>query len=128
MLAAAVLVSAWSAMAGTGPCATDLDCSLNGECTAGACVCDAPWAGTRCQTMELAAGRLGVGGIPLAAFHGVSQDPAAPLNATSWGASVLRAPEDGRYYAWAASMVNQCDLSSWQTNSEVVLAAAWRHP
>uniref|UniRef100_A0A7S2IT13 EGF-like domain-containing protein n=1 Tax=Haptolina brevifila TaxID=156173 RepID=A0A7S2IT13_9EUKA len=99
-------------------CRSDLDCSLNGLCTDGACVCDVPWGGARCQTLLLAAGREGVGGIPLAAYHGDS------LNATSWGASVLHAPEDGRYYMWVAAMTNKCPLADWMTNSEVHLAVS----
>jgi hypothetical protein len=37
-----------------GPCGSDLDCSLNGICTAGKCACDAPWIGTRCGVLEFA--------------------------------------------------------------------------
>ena len=37
------------------PCATALDCSLNGVCASGACRCDAPWAGEQCETMAFAA-------------------------------------------------------------------------
>ena len=35
---------------------------------------------------------------------------------------MLHAPEDGKYYMWAASMTNNCTLDAWMTNSEVVLA------
>ena len=37
---------------------------------------------------------------------------------------MLHAPEDGKYYMWAASMVNNCTLDAWMTNSEVVLAVS----
>ena len=102
-------------------CTTNLDCSLNGICKAGACSCDVPWDGVRCETMVLAPGKVGIGGLPLAAYHG---DDPTHLNSTSWGASVLHAPEDGKYYAFAASMINNCLLGDWQTNSEVVLAVS----
>ena len=46
------------------------------------------------------------------------------INSTSWGGSVLHAPEDGKYYMWAASMVNNCTMDDWETNSEVVLATS----
>merc|ERR1711937_459108 len=92
---------------------------LNGlPATDGTCICDVPWTGTRCQTLELAPGKVGLDGIPLAVYHGDG------INSTSWGASVLHAPEDNQYYAWIASMVNNCTLNDWQTNSEVVLATA----
>jgi len=38
------------------------------------------------------------------------------------GGSVLHAPEDGKYYMWAASMTSNCTMGEWTTNSEVVLA------
>lgn len=34
------------------PCSTDLDCSLNGVCTGGVCVCDKPWGGTGCGVLQ----------------------------------------------------------------------------
>jgi hypothetical protein len=101
-----------------GACTDDLSCALNGICTSGRCVCDAPWVGTHCQTLQLAPGIVGLHGLPLCAYHGDGP------NSTSWGGSVLHAPEDGKYYMWAASMVNNCTLSDWMTNSEVVLAVA----
>lgn len=33
-------------------CSTDLDCSLNGVCTSGACVCDKPWGGDGCGVLQ----------------------------------------------------------------------------
>ena len=36
----------------TAACASDLDCSLNGICTAGACVCDKPWQGSTCGALR----------------------------------------------------------------------------
>ena len=35
-------------------CTTDLECSLNGVCSAGACVCDKPWRGPSCAEMGYA--------------------------------------------------------------------------
>lgn len=99
-------------------CQSDLGCSLNGVCSNGACICDKPWYGARCHTLVLAPGQVGVGGIPLCAYHGDT------INSTSWGMSVLKAPEDGKYYAWVASMANGCPLVDWETNSEVVLAVS----
>ena len=50
LLAAAAVVST-----GAATCASDLDCSLNGVCTAGACTCDAPWTGPRCGLLAFSA-------------------------------------------------------------------------
>jgi hypothetical protein len=35
-------------------CAGPLDCSLNGLCVAGACVCDSPWSGHACTELSFA--------------------------------------------------------------------------
>lgn len=32
-------------------CITSLNCSLNGVCSSGACVCDAPWRGPDCSQL-----------------------------------------------------------------------------
>ena len=34
---------------GVNGCKNNMDCSLNGVCNAGACVCDKPWAGNSCK-------------------------------------------------------------------------------
>ena len=48
--AAALAASA----AASSPCATDLDCTLNGVCSSGACACDAPWTGAACDKLAFA--------------------------------------------------------------------------
>ena len=80
------------------------------------CKCDTPWIGERCQTLDIRPGTVGINELPLCAYHGDGP------NSTSWGGSVIHAPEDSQYYMWAASMVNNCTMGEWVTNSEVVLA------
>ena len=46
-----ILSSATATFAAT-PCTTNIDCSLNGLCTAGTCVCDKPWGGSGCGTLQ----------------------------------------------------------------------------
>lgn len=101
-------------------CTAPLDCSLNGLCNAGKCVCDAPWTGDTCGKLSFAPGRAhAVFGKPLCAYHG------ADRSTTTWGGSVLRVPEEGgRLYMWVAEMVEHCDLGAWQTNSQIALATA----
>lgn len=36
------------------PCTSALDCSLNGECDTGVCVCDRPWGGPACGALQYA--------------------------------------------------------------------------
>ena len=107
-MSACLIVASFAASA--QGCASDWDCSLNGLCSDGACVCDVPWFGTSCEQLRMAPGvAVGVGGEPLCAFRGGG-------NATSsWGGSVLHAPEDGLFYMWAARMTNECSLDQWQT-------------
>ena len=49
--ALAALTAALAAASAAAACSTPLDCGLNGECVAAACVCDAPWAGPSCTTL-----------------------------------------------------------------------------
>ena len=42
-----------AAAATADPCSNDLDCQLNGACTAGLCVCDKGWRGADCGTLNL---------------------------------------------------------------------------
>ena len=55
---------------------TPLDCSLNGLCTGGACVCDTPWTGTgrptACRSLQIAPGAVRLYDVPLCSFHGNS--------------------------------------------------------
>ena len=82
-------------------CASDWDCSLNGVCdlsktaeeTAATCICDAPWSGPQCGRLAFAPGTETFCGVECA-YHGADYP-----NSTSWGGSVLRAEEDGRYVA-----------------------------
>jgi hypothetical protein len=100
-------------------CQTDLGCSLNGICSGGKCECDAAWEGETCQWLSFLPGNeKGLDDLPLCCYHGDDE------NSTSWGASVIRAPEDGMYYMWVASMTNHCNLGQWRTNSEVTLTRA----
>ena len=71
-------------------CETVTDCSLNGLCTAGACVCDAGWvsaAGTGAGTDAPGCGLLDLKKAPSSvSFHGLDEKK------SSWGGSVLRLP------------------------------------
>ena len=74
-------------------CTTDWNCSLNGVCDGGKCLCDAPWSGEACGLLRMSPGLAkGLYDLPLCAYHGDDS------LSTSWGGSVLHAPEDGLYY------------------------------
>ena len=104
-------------------CTTDDDCSLNGVCTSGTCLCDDGWTtyddlkdgGPNCGQLDL---------LPApsdTSFHGLD------VNKSSWGGSVLHLPASGggkRWAMFAAEMTRGCTLRHWTTNSEVVIATS----
>lgn len=93
LFAAACGVAALAASDAAAACATDLDCYLNGDCVAGACVCDAAWDGPQCNVLaELEAVQL---------WPPPGVEPAnASERASSWGATILQG-DDGLFHAWA---------------------------
>ena len=89
-------------------CATDLDCALNGKCTAGACVCAPAWRGPGCQTLAL--------------------QPAPPTsdlrlpNVSTWGMGTVHT--HGAWHGFFAEMEEGCGLTAWETNSLIAHAVA----
>jgi hypothetical protein len=131
-MALLVVAAATGAVAATGhavSCTTDEDCSLNGVCATGGCVCDPGWTtlpfglknamSPGCGYLDFEASPVSECG-PACAFHGGKGG--VDRNTTSWGGSVQKA--DGNYWMFAAEMSRGCDLSHWQTNSQVVSAVA----
>lgn len=102
--AVTVAVTTFSALA----CSSSLDCSLNGECMSGSCVCDSGWTGPACSDLLLA-----------------ETDPrwghAWADNSSSWGGLPLRA-DDGTYHLFYSQFVRGCGLFEWSTNSRIVHA------
>ncbi len=99
-------------------CSTDEDCSLLGECQAGACVCDAGWSGPDCAALALKLSR------PIALPGGAPGDSGssyvAPDGYSSWGMSVVRDVHgDGQYHGFVSQFKYGCDLDTWGTNSYV---------
>lgn len=90
------------------------DCSLAGACGSdGTCVCDPPFTGLDCATLNLGPARSG-----RALFR---------QNASSWGGSpiALRHATSGvRYFMYVATMANGCGLNSWTCNSQCAVAVA----
>ena len=100
-------------------CTDDADCSYNGACDGGACVCRSPWRGTRCEVLVR-------GAVAASSGYQSPRDPALPVtrtNFSSWGGSVLLG-DDGIYHMYAAEMLNGCGIDYWEPNSRVVHAVA----
>eukprot|EP00656_Telonema_subtile_P035558 TRINITY_DN39534_c0_g1_i1.p1 TRINITY_DN39534_c0_g1~~TRINITY_DN39534_c0_g1_i1.p1 ORF type:complete len:372 (+),score=51.01 TRINITY_DN39534_c0_g1_i1:204-1319(+) len=89
-------------------CASDMECSLNGVCSAGSCACDSPWTGVRCGNMITAP--AAPGGI-----YGF-----AP-NVSSWGGNVLKG-DDGDFHLFVAEIPG--GLRAWGDASRCTHAVA----
>eukprot|EP00929_Paragymnodinium_shiwhaense_P105247 TRINITY_DN70176_c0_g1_i1.p1 TRINITY_DN70176_c0_g1~~TRINITY_DN70176_c0_g1_i1.p1 ORF type:complete len:478 (-),score=33.78 TRINITY_DN70176_c0_g1_i1:145-1578(-) len=89
-------------------------CSANGDLVDDACVCDAGWRGKSCHELDT----LPVHNDKL----GYKNDTTAPWS--SWGGSVIKSREDGKWHMFAAQMAKHCSLDAWGSNSEIVHAEA----
>ena len=92
-------VACWSLLAAPAAsvCTSDLDCSLNGLCTAGSCACDKPWSGPGCEKMNFK---------PVTFPQGYGMAP----NLTSWGGGAIYEPATKKYHAYISVMTNDCLL------------------
>ena len=85
-----------SSLVGHGlACSTDIDCSLNGLCK-GSCVCDKPWSGASCETMNFR---------PVTFPQGYGMAP----NLTAWGGGAIY---DGKnYHSYIHTLTHGCPLA-----------------
>ena len=91
-------------------CVSNLDCSLNGVCSSGACVCDPGWSGASCGNLSLSSTSASLG-------HPWGS------GTSSWGGLPLQA-EDGSWHLFYSQFTRGCGLYSWSTNSRIVHATA----
>ena len=92
-------------------CASDADCSLNGVCSAGACVCDAGWRGSACSQLNLA---------PADPADGID---GWPRGSSSWGGVAVADPFDAAtFHFFYSRFVGGCGLLCWVNASECVHA------
>ena len=98
-------------------CATPKDCSYNGACSGGRCVCSRAWTGPACGQLAL---------MPLEPeSSGIYKDPAV----RSWGASLWHDPPvlgsaggspAGLWHLFANEIKGGCSLYDWDPNSQIV--------
>ena len=84
----------------TTSCTVDLNCSLNGLCVSGACVCDPGWRGPTCTVLDLKPAKRANG------YH-------IP-GTSSWGGSVIKS--GGIYHMFVEELVNGCCLNAYVRN------------
>lgn len=93
-------------------CQSDINCSLNGVCKAGRCICDAPWGGSTCGTLEFtekeATGAYGMG---------------VPFAVTSWGGNAVRRGDTWHLYVTEMAG-DHCGLHVWGSQSTVAHATS----
>ena len=93
-------------------CSGAKDCSLNGDCKAGACACDPPWSGPSC-------GLLGTKPTPPGGAYRFGEKFAT----TSWGGNVLHA--ESKYHLYVTVIGgSRCGLGRWGNQSTVVHAVS----
>ena len=99
-----------------GACRSDLDCSLNGVCTAasGACVCDVGYVGRRCELFDFLPTPAG------SAFH----SPDSENTTSSWGGTSVYDPGSRQWHGFFSEFVGSCGVKSWQSTSQIVRAVA----
>jgi hypothetical protein len=90
------------AAAPAASCKTDADCSLNGICHAGGCVCDVAWTGAQCEQLSLLPPASMTPAYPPASWKG---------NTTSWGGSVVKS-KTGQYHSKWCAFVSTSSHSS----------------
>ena len=94
------VVATAAAATGAAACSTDLDCSLNGACTAGACECAAPWHGPGCELLRFR---------PSSFPQGYGMAP----NLTTWGGGAIYDTGTKKYHSYISSMTNDCGLETY---------------
>ena len=97
---------------GGAPCTTPLDCQLNGNCTAGACVCQTAWSGANCSTLRL----LSPPGFSPAGFH--SLDSAS----SAWGGGAVYDPSQKKWVGAFHEISHTCGMGTWGANGQTRLA------
>ena len=90
----------------------DLCCSLNGKLTAGKCVCDPPWSGPRCGTVDV---------WPLAPAAQPGGTYGYSPNVSSWGGNALLG-DDGLHHMFVAEIPG--GLRTWGSQSQCVHATS----
>lgn len=85
-------------------------CSLNGKASTvngkASCVCDKPWSGALCETMNFK---------PATYPQGYGMAP----NLTSWGGNTIYDAASKEYHIYVSAMTNHCPLQTWGKNSRI---------
>ena len=85
-------------------CASAADCSHNGHCASGLCICNPGWNGSRCASIR---------------WSGTGAHRAFNDSLWTWGGSPVRGP-DGLIHMFASELSNDCGVLHYSSNSRVI--------
>lgn len=98
-------------------CSTDEDCSLNGICQRGSCLCDPGWTASDCGQLDLR---------PATRYTGYNR---TAEGISSWGAKIIHDPFDSKtFHLFMAEFVHGCGLSYWTPYSRVIRSTSSTGP
>jgi hypothetical protein len=104
----------WRVRQITAGCTTADDCSLNGKCEGGKCVCTPAWKGDSCEILNLKDGTPSSLG-----YHGVD----GTINLSSWGGSAHRG-KNGTYHLIASEIGHGVGMVLWGCASRIIHATS----
>jgi hypothetical protein len=103
------------ASAQTDPvCKNDFNCSYNGVCSSGSCVCSKGWMGSFCHALDLQ---------PATNSSGLDQ-LRMDAKTSTWGGTVMYYEGDKQYHMWASEISQHCGIHRWISNSIIVHATS----
>ncbi|GME28287.1 hypothetical protein GTA08_BOTSDO01148 [Neofusicoccum parvum] len=112
----------------TTACTTDENCSLNGVCSDGSCICDPGWRSADCGELDL---------YPATKFSGynhtnaTASDPYSGGTAgnASWGGQILQDRDDERkFHLITSQFAHGCGLNGWKPFSTIIRAESTTGP
>jgi hyaluronoglucosaminidase len=91
-------------------CGGNMECSLNGHCTKGTCVCYPGWTGGSCGLLAL---------LPTPPGHrgSAAYPPPAMRDTTAWGGRAVYDAASKIYHGWFSEMGHHCGMDVWQRAS-----------
>ncbi|KAH9221722.1 hypothetical protein DL95DRAFT_355051 [Leptodontidium sp. 2 PMI_412] len=98
-------------------CTTDENCSLNGLCHHGSCICDQGWKSFDCGALDL---------IPAPLKNGYNK---TDTGTSSWGSKIIhRTPDSETFDLFLAEFTHDCGLDYWSPYSRIVHATSSTGP
>jgi hypothetical protein len=109
----------WRVRESAPDCANAEDCSLNGKCEGGRCICSGAWKGDSCEVLRLKDGSPSALG-----YHGVEKSPEGDITSlSSWGGSAHRG-KNGTYHLISSEIGHGVGMTLWNCASRIIHATS----